>query len=57
MPDIATRRAAKFWVAGLGTLTAAVLAAAPDSPRWLFVANAALAALGVYLVPNAEEES
>ena len=55
MPDIATRRAAKFWVAGLGTLTAAVLAAAPDSPRWLFVANAALAALGVYLVPNKEE--
>jgi len=52
MPDFATRSAAKFWVAGVGTVTASVLAAWPEGPRWLFVANAAIAALGVYLVPN-----
>lgn len=54
MPTWATRKAAKFWVTGVATVVAAVLVAAPESPQWLFVVNAALAALGVYLVPNAE---
>ena len=52
MPTWATRRAAKFWVAGVGVVTAALLASVPDAPRWLFAGNAALAALAVYLVPN-----
>ena len=52
MPTWATRQAAKFWVAGVGVVTAALLAAVPDAPRWLFAGNAALAAVAVYLVPN-----
>lgn len=55
MPTWASRKAAKFWVGGVAVVTAAVLAAEPSAPRWLFVVNSALAALGVYLVPNAED--
>ena len=52
MPTMLTRQAAKFWIAGIGTVTASILAAWPEGPRWLFIANAAIAALGVYVVPN-----
>ena len=56
MPTPLTLAAAKFWVALIGTVTAAILAAAPDAPRWLFIANAAVAAVAVYLVPNTPKE-
>lgn len=54
MPTMLTRQAAKFWVALVGVVTGAVLAAVDDAPRWLFVVNAAVAAIAVYLVPNQE---
>lgn len=52
MPTFATRRAAKFWVGGAGVITSAVLAAWAEAPRPLFIANAAIVAIAVYLVPN-----
>ena len=52
MPTMLTRQAAKFWVALLGTIVAAVLVGWPDAPRWLVIVSAALTAVGVYLVPN-----
>lgn len=56
MPTPLTLAAAKFWVALVGTVTAAILAAWTDAPRWLFIANAAIAATAVYLVPNRRVE-
>lgn len=43
---------AKFWVGLVGAVVAAVLAAWPDAPQWLFVVAAAVTAVGVYLAPN-----
>ncbi len=52
MPDYLTRKAAKFWIAAAGVVTATVVVTWPDAPGWLVTGNAVLVALGVYLVPN-----
>lgn len=53
MPDTFTV-AAKFWVGLAGAVVIAVITAlGHDAPQWLTVVAGVLAAIGVYLVPNA----
>ncbi len=52
MPTIASRQAAKFWVA-LVALVLATVSASQDVPAWVTTLAAVAGAVAVYLVPNA----